>query len=184
MRFTLKLPFQEGADMVSKWCISLLVLVMALPAFADKASTNVQPFSTPAMVIHPDEHVAIYRTEFDARISKSAYWAAETQKQGYDLAFTEWLLEEHPWEFAAICSNAAANLMKDPAMSSYVDKFHEAAKQDPVLQNQIKTTNEPVTFLDWLRTNNEGQYKHVLANVGVSDASSRWAHETYGWGPP
>lgn len=170
--------------MVNKWLgASLVALVMAVPALADKASTNAQPFSTPAMVIHPDEHVTVYKTEFQHLVDTSPHWRTEVQKQGFDLAFTEWLLMEHPWEFAAICTNVAEHIMNDPSKSALVTEFREAVKQNPTLKSEIDTTSEPTAFLDWLRAKHQDEYKHALVDAGVSDASSRWAHETYGWGP-
>ena len=68
-------------------------LTWAVPTLAQNTAAAAK--GTPAPIILAKDH-PMHGTVFSSRLNKSSYWRAEVQRKGYDAAFADWLLREHP----------------------------------------------------------------------------------------
>lgn len=162
---------------MNKWFgAALLALTMTTAAFADN-SQKIVPINTPVIVIHADRHGSGHAAKFQTVLNKSGFWRNETQTKGYDVAFTEWMRADHPWEFAAVCMKAAENVKKNEEHTSHMGEFNSAQGKDAGLRANVQKVGTDAAFMDWLRTHHPDSYKAELAKVGVSDATSKWSHK-------
>jgi len=162
---------------MNRWYgMAVLALALTSAAFADSAP-KILPIDTPVIVIHADRHSHQVQ-RFESASNKNSFWRTEIGKKGYDVAYTEWMRADHPWEFVAVCTKAAAKVKMNSEHTSHMSEFIGAQSKDSTLRASVQAVGSDAAFLDWLRTHHPDSYKTELAKVGLSDSSSKWSHKS------
>lgn len=145
---------------------AVLALGLATATLADTpAPGNVAPIQTPAIVIHADRHASSHAMKFSSILNKNAFWRGEASKKGYDVAFTEWMQQDHPWEYAAVCVKMAEQVKTNAEHTGHISEFNAATNKDAGLRNEVQTAGSDAAFLDWLRTHHPDSYKNELTKA-------------------
>jgi len=140
-------------------CAAVLAATLAAPVQAQSIAS-----STPPIVIHYDKHSA-HAQKFTAVQGKSSYWRAEERKKGIDIAFTEWMQVDHPWEFSALCVKTAGEAKKKVEHTGHIAEFQALAAKRADLKASIAAAGFDAAFLDWLRTAHPDSYKKQVQGV-------------------
>lgn len=145
-------------------------LVPSLPA---RAQTPPQASSAlPPVIIRAKDH-PMHATVFTARLNKNAYWRHEAQRQGYDVAFNEWMKQDHPYEYARYCTVEARKLTAAYKNTEHMDQFSALLPKRADLRGEVQSLGFDVAFADWLRRERPAVYREHYAREAAVRAGQR-----------
>ena len=148
---------------MKKWLPAVLLaatLTGAVPALAQ---------GTPDPIIHAKDH-PMHANVFSSRLSKNAYWRGEITRKGYDVAFDEWMRQDHPFEYATYCTQEAKKVTAGFQNTQTYSEFNTLLTKRQDLRSEVQSLGIDVTFADWLRQTHPDLYKKHFGH-GMIDPS-------------
>lgn len=140
---------------MKRWILAALFaasLAWAVPASAQ---------GTPDPIIRAKDH-PMHGTVFSSRLNKSGYWRSETQRKGYDVAFNEWMKQDHPYEYATYCTQEAKKIATAFKGTERYAEFNALLPKRQDLRSEVQSLGFDVTFADWLREEHPALYRKQL----------------------
>lgn len=137
---------------VKRWLPAALFaasLTWAVPALAQGA---------PGPIILAKNH-PMHGTVFSSRLNKNAYWRAEVQRKGYDVAFNEWMRQDHPFEYAHYCTQEAKKVVTVFKNTEHYSDFNALLPKRADLRAEVKTMGFDAAFSDWLLREHPDVYR-------------------------
>ncbi len=113
---------------------------------------------TPDPIIRAKDH-PMHGNVFSSRLSKNAYWRAEITRKGYDVAFNEWMKQDHPFEYATYCTREAKKVAAAFKNTEHYTEFNALLSKRPDLRSEVQSLGFDVTFADWLRREHPDLYR-------------------------
>lgn len=147
--------------------IGATILVGTLTILPAYAQTKMQP---PPFVIRAQAHKAHF-ADFQVRINKDRSLAIEVEKKGLDVAFTEWMKRDHPYVFAAVCSQHAHEVAAAFKSTPHMSDFETLLSKRSDLRMKAEKYGHDVAFAEWLRTERPDIYRQHFGIKMKTDSS-------------
>jgi hypothetical protein len=149
---------------MNKWFgTALVALTISSASFADTSVKSTTPAQTPAIVVSVSGHASSHVTKFSAVIGKSSYWQSEAATKGYDVAFTEWMQQDHPREFANDCVKMAPQVIPNTDRASQLSEFNSVQGKNAGLRSSVQAVGSDAAFLIWQRVHYPASYAAYCA---------------------
>ena len=113
---------------------------------------------TLAPIILAKDH-PMHGTVFSSRLNKSSYWRAEVQRKGYDVAFNEWMRQDHPFEYAHYCTQEAKKVVTVLKNTEHYSDFNALLPKRADLRAEVKSMGFDAAFSDWLLREHPDVYR-------------------------
>lgn len=138
-----------------------VTLVGAVPALTRAQASPPAPTtqqSVPDPIIRAKNHPQ-HATVFSARLNKNAALRAAVDRKGYDVAFTEWMKQDHPYEYATYCTKQAKEVTVAFKNTEHMAEFNTLVTKRADLRAAVKSVGYDVAFADWLRRERPDAYR-------------------------
>lgn len=112
----------------------------------------------PPIIIRASAH-AMHFNDFQVRRNRDRSLEAEVKNKGLDRAFTEWMMRDHPYLFAAGCIKQAGALAKEFKSSTHMSDFDALLAKRSDLRLNAEKFGHNAAFAEWLRTERPDTYR-------------------------
>ena len=134
---------------------------------------------------HTDDEIVIkaqghpHYMDFQSKLNKSAALRTAVAKKGLDVAFTEWMRQDHPYVYATTCVKMAHDKAPEVKAMPHMADFQSILPKRSDLKAEVARKGLDAAFLDWLKKEHPGDYAaHAkLAAVVGSGLSGPYAQE-------
>lgn len=143
---------------------SLLALALSFALIgggtqATNAQTKKIGTATPPPVIVKADAHAMHFNDFQVRRNKDRALEAEIKKKGLDVVFTEWMMRDHPYVFATMCSKQVGQIATKFKNTPHMGDFDALLSKRSDLRLKAEKYGHDVAFAEWLRTERPDIYR-------------------------
>lgn len=124
-----------------------------------KAQTNKNENKKPAPVIIQAQAHAMHFSDFQVRRNRDRGLEAEIKKKGLDVAFTEWMMRDHPYVFATVCAKQVGQIAAKFKSTPHMGDFETLLGKRSDLRLKAEKYGHDVAFAEWLRTERPDIYR-------------------------
>jgi hypothetical protein len=127
------------------------------------------------IVIRASSHPA-HSSAFQGWLAKRADLRAAVAKKGLDVAFTEWMREDHPYLYATVCVKKSAQVISRVKNTPHYGDFEGILSKRADLRALVAKKGNDAAFLEWLsreRPQVFAKHNEISVDSGITLADAR-----------